>query len=311
MLHRFSLDGQLFFLSLISTDKTMTDILTPTVRTSVFRVIVWMTVGLGSSGVASFFAFGKTVTEKLITALVLPCGAIWVLLFSFSLLAFFLKNRTVGFLGLLAFAAYTVLGSGYLSNALAARIERPFRNIDPLKQEPFDKVILLGGGGSIGSNSRPQGNRSGDRLILAASLYHQGITPTVICTGTSIQGLGENGMGPGQVSAAVLQSLGVPADAIEFGEGRTTAEELANLKRQLGDQPQRIGIVTSAWHLSRALRLAEHQGLKLIPLPADFMAGKVRSRTNAELIKDCIPEADSLLATTALLKEHLAALVGR
>lgn len=289
----------------------MSDILRPTVPASIFRVIVWMMAGLATSGVAAFFGFGKTVTEKLITALILPCGVIWLLLLTLSVLAFFLKNRAVGVLGLLTFTIYTVLCSGYLAGTLVASIEAPFVDIDPLKQEPFDKVILLGGGGQVGSNLRSQGNSSGDRLILAAALYHQGITKTVICTGTNIKGLGRNEIGPGQVSSAVLQSLGVPENAIEFVEGRTTSEEMVNLSQQLDTENQRIGIVTSAWHLPRALRLADGQNLKLYPLPADFFGGPIRPRNALEVVKDFIPEVDSLIVTSYLLREHLAAFVGR
>ena len=289
----------------------MSDILQPALRASIFRVIGWMAVGLTSSGAASFFAFGKTVTEKLVTALILPCGIIWLMLFGISLLAFFLKNRTIGYLGLLGFTIFTVLGSGYVAGFLTSSLEGPFRDIKPLEQRPFEKVVLLGGGGKLGSNHRAQGGSSGDRLILGAALYHAGITKTVICTGTSIQGLGNGELGPGKLSAAVLRSLGVPDDAIEFIDGRTTAEEMVSLRQHLNADDQRVGIVTSAWHLSRALRLAARQDLKLYPLPADFLGGPVRPKTWVEIVKDCIPEAESLVVTTYLMRERLAELAGR
>lgn len=289
----------------------MSDILRPTFRASVFKVVLWMTAGVASSGLASFLAFGKTVTEKFVTAVVLPCGIIWLLLLAFSLLAFLLKNRAIGVLGLLTFVFYSAMGSGYLSGALVTAIEAPFRDIDPLQQEPFDKVILLGGGGKVGPNMRPQGNGSGDRLILAAALYHSGIAKKLVCTGTNIKGLGRNTIGPGEIASAVLQSLGVPKDAIEFAEGRTTSEEMANLSQKVGNDNLRMGVVTSAWHLSRALRLAESQNLNLSPLPADFFGDPERPKTWAEIVKDFIPEAESLMITTHVLKERLAALAGR
>ncbi|MEP3482596.1 MAG: ElyC/SanA/YdcF family protein [Fuerstiella sp.] len=289
----------------------MSDILQPALRTCIFRVIGWMAVGLMSSGAAWFLAFGRTVTEKLVTALILPCGIIWLMLFGISLLAFFMKNRTIGICGLFTFAIFTVLGSGYVAGFLTSSLEGPFRDIKPFEQRPFDKVVLLGGGGKLGSNHRAQGSSSGDRLILAAAMYHGGMAKTVICTGTSIQGLGNGQLGPGKLSAIVLRSLGVPDDAIEFIDGRTTAEEMVSLRQHLTADDKRVGIVTSAWHLSRALRLAERQNLKLHPLPADFLGGPIRPKTSAEIIKDCIPEADSLLVTTHLLRERMAELAGR
>lgn len=289
----------------------MSDLLQPRLRSSVFRVILWMATLVVSGGAASFLAFGKTITEKFVTALVLPCGIVWLMLLAASLLAFFLKCRPAGFVVLLTFFLYTALASGYVACVLVDSIEAPFREIRPLQQEPFDKVIVLGGGGGLGGNGRPQGNTSGDRLIVAASLYHQGITQKLICTGTKIKGLGDNQPGPAEVSTAVLTALGVPADAIEYAEGRTTSEELANLSKQFGESDLRLGIVTSAWHLSRALRLAEKHELTLHPLPSDFLGGPVRPMSLEEKVKALIPEAHNLTATSHIIKEYLAMAVGR
>lgn len=289
----------------------MTDILQPRLRSSVIRVIFWMSTLVASGGAASFFAFGKTITEKFATALILPCGLIWMLLFAASLLAFFLKCRPAGVVVLFTFFLYTALGSGHLACLLVNSIEAPFRDIRPLQQEPFDKVIVLGGGGTMGGNDQVQGNRSGDRLIVAASLYHQGITKKLICTGSKIEGLGGNLPGPGETSASVLKALGVPDEAIEFAKGRTTSEELANLSKQFADNDLRLGIVTSAWHLPRALRLAESHKLILHPLPSNFLSGPVRPTSLEEKIKGFIPEAYNLTTTSDVIKEYLAMAIGR
>ena len=190
-------------------------------------------------------------------------------------------------------------------------METPFAKIQPLKEEPFDAVIVLGGGGSIGANGRFQGNGSGDRMILAAQLYHAGITPKLICTGKRMTTMDGNGPDPSAISLDLLVGMGVPEDAIERLGGHNTSEEMQNLKKRFGDDQFRVGLVTSAWHLPRALRLAQANGLNPAPLPADFMAGPEGPQTVAQRIAACIPQAENFLAVSRIAKEHLAGFVRR
>ena len=57
-------------------------------------------------------------------------------------------------------------------------------------------LTVLGGGGGPGANGRLQGNGPGDRLILAAQLYHQKIARKFICTGQRIMSMNASGVDP-------------------------------------------------------------------------------------------------------------------
>lgn len=289
----------------------MTSFVQPTVRRSLFRVVFWMLCLLSTGSLAAFFAFGRTMAEKFVSELIMPCGLIWLLLLGASLLAFSLKSRAAGWVGILIFLTFSTLGNGHIADLLSGSLEAEFRDIQPLEQEPFDRVILLGGGARVGGNGVAQGNPSGDRVIVAASMYHHSLTPTLICTGTGIKGLNGGLPGPAELSRDTLMALGVPESAIEFSEGRNTSEELAALAKSIGDSNQRIGIVTSAWHMPRVLKLADQQGLKLHPLPADFLNGPTRQQSVAEKIKAFIPQVDALNTTTKSMKEYIAMAVGR
>ena len=70
---------------------------------------------------------------------------------------------------------------------------------------------------------------------------------------------------------------------------------------------ERVGLITSAWHMSRALRLARAQGLRLVPLPADFVTDYEITVTPLDLI----PNSQVAMDTTLLLREYLARVVGR
>ncbi len=72
----------------------------------------------------------------------------------------------------------------------------------------------------------------------------------------------------------VLRELGVPAESIRKIGGRNTFEEMRHLRDLLGPE-ERVGLITSGWHMPRAMRLARAAGLHVEPLPAGFAAGPV------------------------------------
>lgn len=280
-------------------------------RPSVTRTLFWFCLGTASLLTVEGFLVGRGALEKTLTALAMPCGLIWYLLSFAVFLACVSRQKLLTSVTILTWLLYTAVGNGFVSNWLANRIEAPFINISPLDEEPFDYVIVLGGGVSTAANMRHQGNSSGDRVILAAQLYHAGKTPVVICTGLRIKGLTNVDADPSETSRDVLLGLGVPAEAIETAGGETTSAEMKSLGKRLAGTDKRIGLVTSAWHLRRALRLANRNDFHPKPLPADFMSGPNVAWTLAEKINSVIPQADNFTINTRIAKEYLGSFVGR
>ncbi len=275
------------------------------------RVIVGFAIGTASILGIVGGTLGRKPVEKIATALAMPSGMIWYVLTGLVLTAWISYQRKLAAMLFVSWAMFSVAGNGLFVTWLVTTLEGPYVQIDPLQSEPYDVVVLLGGGASIAANDRPQGNASGDRLILAAQLYHQGLAKRLICTGRRIEGMDSIGIDPAQASATVLQGLGVPESAIEQLGGRTTSEEMETLGERFSDSEQRVGVVTSAWHLPRAMRLANRNNFQPDPLPADFLSEPKRTLTTAETILAYIPSADSLHATTRVTKEYLGMLVGR
>ena len=76
-----------------------------------------------------------------------------------------------------------------------------------------------------------------------------------------------------RVLADAAAELGFPRDRIvEIDTARDTAEEAAALRRLAGGD--KIALVTSAWHLPRAMRLAAREGLDVFPCPSDYLGGR-------------------------------------
>ena len=259
----------------------------------------------------------RNVVEKVGTALVMPSGLLWILLLALTLQLWMQKKQNhAGQPGRITAAACFVLfmiaGNGFIANQLAAALEADYLAIDPMKETPMDVVIVLGGGGGLGANGRLQGNSSGDRLILAAQLYHQKIAKRFICTGQRIESMNATGVDPAESSRDILLKLGVPDSAIELAGGRNTSEEMQGLSKRFQNSKSRIGLLTSAWHLPRAMRLANRNGLQPLPLPADFhTAPGVGGFTTGQIVESMIPNGSALGGTWSIAKEYLGMLVGR
>jgi uncharacterized SAM-binding protein YcdF (DUF218 family) len=85
--------------------------------------------------------------------------------------------------------------------------------------------------------------------------------------------------GPGSVDrsshaallAGTARALGLEADRLQLlDSARDTEQEARTLKAALGSEP--FALVTSAWHMPRAIALMRRQGLAPLPCPADFGA---------------------------------------
>jgi len=104
-----------------------------------------------------------------------------------------------------------------------------------------------------------------------------------------------------RVLADAAVELGFPRERIvEIDSARDTAEETRALALLAGAEP--IALVTSAWHLPRAMKLAANAGLKAFPCPSDYLGSR----------DDDIPfaawltwDADSLGNTTRAWREYL------
>ena len=261
-----------------------------------------------------YFTQGRMPAEKIATALVMPTGLLWLLMLTCTF--HLIRNRQKAAAGwmLLTVCTYSVVGSSFVSGEIARSLERPYLSINPLQSESsFDAIVLLGGGGSTGANGRLQANASGDRMILAAQLFHSGLTPEIICTGQRIAELSPTASDPAIISRDVLMALGVPETAITMLGGRNTTEEMDLLRKRFQESSQQVGLVTSAWHMTRALRLASKVDFHPTPLPADFRSygNREGSPTVSAMVESIIPNPGAMLTTWCCCKEYLGMLVGR
>lgn len=256
---------------------------------------------------------GRAAVEKILQRVATPLGLLWVGLAIQCLVMLSLRRRRACGWSSALWMFLTLSGNDALIERGFAWIERPYARLNVEHGPAYDAIIVLGGGATGGTVRRPQINESGDRILLAAQLYHAGRARRIICTGQRIEALHPDQSDPADLARRILTSLGVPEDVIVETGGRNTSEELQTIAAD-GLAVGRVGLVTSAWHMPRVMRLAEREGLRLEPVPAEFRSlppGQPSELTFSACVLAAIPNAETLAASARLLKELLAGLVGR
>ena len=228
-------------------------------------------------------------------------------------LALLLRNggrlHRLGFTLLAAvFAAFWFLSTPAAVCLLGLPLERPFLDRQRAEAAPEAGAIVVLGGG-IGKKEKmtyPEMYDGADRLWHAARLYRAGKAPVVVVSGKN------------DLAAAVplLLDLGIPRSAIAVDdESRNTYENSRFTARLLADMnagTNRLDalVVSSAWHLPRALGNFAKTSLRVAPAPADFKAHDVFHGIEYPW-QFLSPSPDCLALSSVFLKEWLGRLARR
>lgn len=102
------------------------------------------------------------------------------------------------------------------------------------------------------------------------------------------------------VLARAAAAMGVaPARILRIEQARDTEDEARETQRLAGGAP--VALVTSAWHLPRAMALFRSAGLAPLPCPADYRA----HTDDALTFDDFLCDAESLTRSTFALRERI------
>ena len=165
-------------------------------------------------------------------------------------------------------------------------------------------VAVLGGGHGDAA-ALPAGQRLSDsaraRLLEGLRIARALPDSWLVVCGPRIARHGERGVSHARALADAAVELGFDRNRIvEVDTPRDTAEEVAALALLAGSE--RVALVTSAWHLPRAMRLASDAGLDSFPCPADYLGGRESStRALAYFTWD----AEALADSTRAWREYL------
>ena len=239
-----------------------------------------------------YYFHGRIGLEKVLTRFAYPLGAGWLLLAAWTfqfLLAFRIRSALIP---LVCLIGLTLSSISPTVDLVVRYLEGQVEAYDPTSGEQLDAIVVLGGGTQEGP-TRAEANHSGDRVLYAAQLYLQGHVRQLISTGgNAIQPmLGEEIRGPADMTVEIWTKLNIPEEDIIVLDGLNTAQEFEAIKSHFEstELPARLGVLTSATHLSRAMRLAKNAGLSgLFPIAANHLAKQRSTKTFA----DCLPAAE-------------------
>lgn len=242
------------------------------------------------------------VTGKVVQSLIAPLHVVIVLLVVAYLLR---RRRSKASAGLLivGIVLLWVASSPITSHYLIAGLERqyPIRTSEEL---PSAKTIVLLGGTVYpveAPRTEPE-ELSGSRVLMAARLFHAGKAERILCTGGVPYDSPSGPRNEAMDMKDVLIDMGVPETAIELEqESRNTNENAIYSARLLREEKiDSILLVTSAFHMPRAMALFEREGLKVTAAPSD-----VRAAGSPWKLRNLLPSAEALKLTTWSVNEYV------
>ena len=246
--------------------------------------------------------------SKLLPLAVLPLGLSLILLL-------------VGLIGrwrwpvITAVVLLWICSLGLVSQTLWRWLESPWQRKAVHTAPAADAIVVLSGARHPAPGvERVSEWHDPDRFLAGLDLYRAGKAPRLLFTG------GASPYRPGQPPEGQLylqeaEQLGIPATAMASTPPVVnTAEEavaISQLLQQIDVRNPRVLLVTSAFHMRRAQRLFERQGLAVVPFPVDFQA---RGAWAGSLWRDptqWLPSANALNESSRAIRELLGRLFYR
>ena len=162
-----------------------------------------------------------------------------------------------------------------------------------------DAIVLLGGSirGDTHLGSLPDLNDQADRLAHAAVHYKAGKAPVILLTGGAAPG----NRPESEQMAQYMELMGVPPGALlQERQSRDTQQNaLYSAVLLRAREARTILLVTSAFHMRRAVPLFEREGLQVIPAPTDF-----RRKVVQHDVPRWLPSVQALERSTYAIREY-------
>ena len=245
----------------------------------------------------------------------LKFGASWILppgIFILAIIAAavwlhkkYKARRTAGFLCAAALVLY-ILSTGAAADRLMGSLERTYE----VPEHPQGDIIVMLGGGAIADVQDVDGvgmlaQSPSSRLLTTLRLHRRCQLPILLSGGQVFSDTGSEA----EIARRVLLSLGVPDEMIYVETHSLTTGQNARYTTEILRREGFVHpiLVTSAFHLPRAVLNFEKEGMAVTPYPTDFW---VSGNPQLYAIKFA-PNASALFTNTVFLQEKLRTFITR
>ena len=238
------------------------------------------------------------ILNKILPLLVLPPGICLILV----VMGLVLRRRLLIWMGVLVL---WVLSMPIVGDSLMRHVEGSGGRLAVGSVRPADAVVVLSGmieevpGAPLG-----EWGEAVDRFEGGIDLFRAGKAPLLIFTAGQMP-WDREAVPEGVLLEKRAILLGVPERNIRLTPiAGNTDEEAAGAAKLLGvakGDRKRIILVTSAFHMHRALMLFQRAGFDLQPYPVDFRAGRKRPL----IVLDFLPAEDGLRQSSIALREMI------
>lgn len=214
------------------------------------------------------------VILKILGSLILPPASLAIGVASWLLLRVLGWRRLAGTALGLALLQTLMLSFPPVAAELTGEIEARARVLVAGNQPCcYDAIVVLGGGISPAVppyTLEPELNGASDRIWQAARMFKAGAASRIIVSGGSfIEQQGGLATTEAEAMRRFLLDLGVPDEVIvSEGKALNTIENMRNVRELVKDR--RVAIITSAFHVPRAAKLARREGLNFAIFGVDW-----------------------------------------
>lgn len=210
--------------------------------------------------------------NKVIAAFLLPPGILIVLMLLLNFWLYKKKASGAKVLSLLI-AVFYLLTTSFVSDGLVRSLESQYT----IRPEVSGDVIILLGGGALMDTPDIDGTGSlsgsaANRLLTAARLQKKLNIPVIASGGKVFEDTGTEAV----ITKRILLGLGIPENKILIEDKSLNTTQNALFTKEIMEKGHfaKPILVTSAFHMPRAVKNFRKAGLEVTAFPADYKANR-------------------------------------
>ncbi|MGC1558808.1 MAG: YdcF family protein [Bradyrhizobium sp.] len=179
----------------------------------------------------------------------------------------------------ISIALLAIVGFSPLGKLLLYPLEQRFPPWDASRGAP-DGIVVLGGAIDLDLSAAKGAavfSRAADRIVAAAALARQYPNARIVFSGGNANLVSDSSAKEADYALSVFESLGVAKARLTLERGSRNTLENAEFSKAIANPKdgERWLLVTSAFHMPRAIGLFRKAGFAVEPYPVDWRAARL------------------------------------